>query len=504
MEKFKEWWNKFLTWFNSLNFWQKIAVIGSPIFLTVALLIAIYIFTPHYSVLFSNLDPSTLQQIEYTLSKLGVNYKIDYKNGVVYVPEDKVNELRIYLTEQGIISPEHKIGFEIFDKQPFTVSDFVEQVNYLRALEGELEKTIKAINAVEDVKVNIALPRQSIFARPSEEPRASVLLKLKPGTDLTPEQIKAIRDLVVASVVGLKPQNVVIVDQYGRDLTSLIDEADSALGLATSQLKLKLKYEEKLQREIENILSSVVGLGNAKVKVTLFLNFAKKQEKIYEVNPDKTAIVSQQKEKKQKRTIQPIGVPGTESNIPPAKGKLTQAKTIEVSKKSITNYEVSYIQKLIDDPTVSIKKISVGVILNSNIKGINPQQIKEFLISSLGLNPARGDSVSVVVLPFKGKEELQKFFSKKEQQYNNLWLYGILILLISLLGLGLIVFLLRRKKLKQESSLEVYGNLAGAPTGAAVIPEKAEESLVKKLSRLAKENPDLYKKLLLKWLKTND
>ena len=504
MEKLRAWWNKFLAWFNSLTLWQKIAVIGAPIFLTVSLLVVIYIFTPHYSVLFSNLDPSTLQKIEYTLSKLGINYKIDYKKGVVYVPEDKVNELRIYLTEQGIISPEHKVGFEIFDKQPFTVSDFVEQINYLRALEGELEKTIKAINAVEDVKVNIALPRQSIFARPEEEPRASVLLKLKPGADLTPEQVKAIRDLVVASVVGLKPQNVVIVDQYGRDLTSLIDETDSAIGLATNQLKLKLKYEEKLQREIENILSSVVGPGNAKVKVTLFLDFAKKQEKIYEVNPDKTAIVSQQKEKKQKRTIQPVGVPGSESNIPPAKGKLSQAKTVELSKKSITNYEISYIQKLVDDPTVSIKKISIGVILNSNVKGINPQQIKEFLISSLGLNPSRGDSVSVVVLPFKGKEELQKLFNKKQKTYNNLLLYGAIILGVLLLGLGLIVAFLYKKKLREERTLEVYGNLAGAPTGAATIPEKAEESLVKKLSRLAKENPDLYKKLLLKWLKTND
>ena len=503
MEKLKEWWKKFLDWYKSLNLWQRIAVVAAPLILAFTLLGVAYLLTPHYGVLFSNLDPSTLQKVEYTLSRLGVDYKIDYKKGVVYVPEDKIDELRIYLTERGVISPEHKVGFEIFDKQSFTVSDFVEQINYLRALEGELEKTIRAIDAVEDVKVNIALPRQSIFARPEEEPRASVLLKLKPGMDLTPEQVKAIRDLVVASVVGLKPQNVVIVDQYGRDLTSLIEESDSVVGLATNQLKLKLKYEEKLQREIENILSSVVGLGNAKVKATLYLDFSKKKQKSYEVNPDKTAIVSQQKEKKQKKSIEPVGVPGAESNIPPAKGNLAQAQTLETSKKSITNYDVSYVEQLIDDPTVAVKKISIGVIINSSVKGIDPQKIRDFLVNSLGLNPSRGDTVSVVVLPFKGKEELEKLFARKKEKAFDWRIYAAAAVLGAVvLGVLAFIFWKRRKAEEELEELEVYGSLAGAPTGAAAVPEKAEESLIKQLSRLAKENPELYKKLLLKWLKT--
>ena len=503
MEKIKEWWSKFLTWYKSLNLWQRVAVVAAPIALTVTLLAIAYLLTPHYGVLFSNLDPSTLQKVEYTLSRLGVDYKIDYKKGTVYVPEGKIDELRIYLTEKGIISPEHKVGFEIFDKQSFTVSDFVEQVNYLRALEGELEKTIGAIDAVEDVKVNIALPRQSIFARPEEEPRASVLLKLKPGMDLTPQQVKAIRDLVVASVVGLKPQNVVIVDQYGRDLTSLIEESDSAVGLATNQLKLKLKYEERLKREIENILSSVVGLGNAKVKVTLYLDFSKRREKAYEVNPDRTAIVSQQKEKKQKKTVEPVGVPGTESNIPPAKGKLAQAQTVESSKKSITNYDVSYVERIIDNPTVAVKKISVGVIINSSVKGVDPQKIKDFLINSLGLNPQRGDTVSVVVLPFRGKEELEKLFAAEKREEKDWRIYAVAALLGTVV-LAVLTFVIwkRRRGEEELEELEVYGSLVGAPTGAAAVPEKTEESLIKQLSRLAKENPELYKKLLLKWLKT--
>ncbi|RTZ58566.1 MAG: flagellar M-ring protein FliF [Gammaproteobacteria bacterium] len=505
MEKIKEYWNKFLNWYKELNLWQKIAVAGVPILATASLLLVAYFTTPHREVLFSNLDPSTLQKVEYTLSRLGVDYEIDFKKGTVFVPADKVNQLRIYLTEQGVISPENKVGFEIFDKQSFTVSDFTQQVNYLRALEGELERTIKAIDAVDDVKVNIALPRQSIFARPQEEPRASVLLKLKSGKDLSPQQVKAIRNLVVASVVGLKPQNVVIVDQYGRELTSLIDDEDSSIGLATNQLKLKLHYEKILQKEIENILSSVVGFGNAKVKVSLYLDFSKHREKNYEVNPDKTAIVSQEKEKKLKKTVEPVGVPGTESNIPPGKGKGSQAKSVESSKKSITNYEVSYVEKLIDDPTVRIKRISVGVIINSSVKGVEPEKIKQFLISSLGLNLSRGDKVSVVVLPFKGKEELEKFFAQGEKKGLDWRIYaGIAVLSAIVLG-AVIFFYIRRKKAEEElEKLEVYGGLTGAPAGASAIPEKAEESLIKKLSRLAKENPELYKKILLKWLKTQE
>ena len=502
MEQLKERWNRFLNWFKELPLWQKAVLIGAPVVLAAALLLIAYLSSPHYSVLFSNLDPSTLQRIEYTLSRLGVDYQTDLKTGTIKVPSDQVERLRIYLTEQGIISPEKKVGFEIFDKQSFTVSDFVEHVNYIRALEGELEKTIRSIDAVEDAKVNIALPRQSIFARPEEEAKASVLIKLKPGAELSPEQVKAIRDLAAASVVALNPQNVVIVDQYGRDLTSLIED-DSLVGLATNQIKLKLQYEKKLQREIENILSSVVGYGNAKVKVSLYLDFSQTKEKSYEVNPDQTAVVSQQKEKKQRRSVQPVGVPGTESNIPPGKGKGNAATSLETSKKSITNYEVSYVQKLIDDPTVKVRKISVGVILNSSVKGIEPEEVKKFLISSLGLNPKRGDTVSVVVLPFKGKEELEKLFAQSKEKKEN-WKYIATGTLLAAIVLGALAFAYwwRKRSEEETEELAVYGGMVGAPTGAAAVTEKAEESLIKQLSRLAKENPELYKKILLKWLKS--
>jgi len=505
MEQLKEWWNKFYGWFKQLPLWQRIALVATPLVLTASLLFIAYFNTPHYSVLFSNLDPDTLQRVEYTLSRLGIDYKVDLKTGTVEVPSDQVDRLRIYLAEQGIISPEKKVGFEIFDKQSFTVSDFVEHVNYIRALEGELEKTISSIDAIEDAKVNIALPRQSIFARPEEEAKASVLIKLKPGAQLTPEQIKAIRDLVAASVVGLKPQNVVIVDQYGRDLTALLDENNSLVGLATNQIKLKLEYEKKLQREIENILSSVVGYGNAKVKVSLYLDFSQTQEKDYEVNPDQTAIVSQQKEKTEKRAVQPLGAPGTESNIPPGKGRKNAEALIETSRKSITNYEVSYIQRLINDPTIKVKKIAVGVILNSAVKGVNPEKIKKFLISSLGLNPKRGDTVSVVEIPFKGKEEISQVFAKEthsklERRYIYFAAIGLTIVLILLTGL-LYWWHKRRKEEEEFEEMALYGSMLGAPSGAAAVTEKAEESLIKKLSNLSKENPELYKKILLKWLK---
>jgi flagellar M-ring protein FliF len=501
MEKLREYWNRLLSWFSPLPLWKKIAVIGLPLLLMITLLGVAYFATPHYSVLFSNMDPSTIQSVEYTLSRMGVDYKIDYKKGIVYVPSDKVEELRILLAEKGIISPEKKVGFEIFEKQPLTVSEFVEHVNYIRALEGELEKTIKAIDTVEDVKVNIALPKESIFARPEEEPRASVLIKLRPGADLTPEQIKAIRNLLVSSVVGLKPENVTIVDQYGRDLTELIDETDTLAGLAKNQLQLKLKYEKKLKKEIENILSSVVGFGNAKVKVNLVLDFSQKKEKQYEVNPDKTAIVSQQKEKKTKKTVEPVGVPGTESNIPPGKGKLKEALSTEQSKKSITNYEVSYVEKLINDPTIRVKKISIGVIINNEVKSVSAEKIKEFLVNALGLNPQRGDTVTVVKLPFEGKKAIEAALAKAKKGID--WRIYAAAAVAAVLALGgLAGYFYFRRKEKEEEEKIVYGTMVGAPAGAAAVTEKTEESVVQKLQRLAKENPELYKKLVLNWLKS--
>ncbi len=505
MEQLKQQWQKFRDWFKSLSVWKKILVVGVPTALIITLLAVAYFTTPHYSLLFSNLDPNTLQKIEFTLSQLGINYKIDYKTGAVYVPADKVEQLRILLAEKGVISPEKKVGFEIFENQPLTVSDFVEHINYIRALEGELEKTIRAIDAVEDVKVNIALPRESIFARPEAEPKASVLIKLKPGAQLTPEQIKAIRDLVAASVVGLKPQNVVIVDQYGRDLTALIGDDTSVIGLATNQLKLKLKYEDLLQKQIQSILDSVVGFGNARVKVSLALDFAQRQEKAYEVNPDQTAVVSEQKKQSIKKTVSPEGVPGSESNVPPQVGKGQKSESVEKSKEIIKNYDVSYIQKLINDPTVKVERVSVGVIINSDVKGIDPQKIKEFLINALGLNPARGDTVTVVALPFKAKEELQKLFAQKPKEKPIPWkVYALIAFLLALVIAVVIYLLLRREKIKEEEvEIAVYGRMLGAPAGAAAVAQKAEETLTERLNNMAKANPELYKKLLLRWLKSS-
>jgi flagellar M-ring protein FliF len=504
MEQIKAQIDKILQWFKALKTWQKALVIGLPSLLMILMLAIAYFGTTHYGVLFSNLDPETLRTVEYTLSRLGIEYKVDSKNGAIYVPEEEVRSLRIYLTEQGIISPDKKVGFELFENQPATVSDFVEHINYVRALEGELERTIKAISAIEDAKVNIALPRESIFARPSQEPKASVLIKLKPGRDLTLEQIKAIRNLVASSVVGLKPENVVIVDQYGRDLTALLGEDNSLVGLAQNQIQLKRKYEEELQREIERILTPIVGVGNAKVKVSLYLDFSQKKIKDYQVNPDKTAIVSQQKKKELTKTITPQGVPGTESNIPPAEGKGEAIKGISQKKESITNYEVSYVEKLIDDPTIRVRKIAVGVILNSEVKGIDPEKVKEFIINSLGLNLKRGDTVSVVELPFEGKKKLEEIFRKEEKKegFYDWKIYLGIALLISLLLASVLFMWIRRRKEEEEKTL-VYGQMLGAPSGAVEVSEKVEETLSEKLARLAKENPELYKKLLLKWLKSS-
>lgn len=505
MEQLRKLIKTYFNKFNSLPLKYKILIISLPTILTIILLLVIYITLPHYAILFTNLDSNSLQKIEYELSKLGIDYKIDYRKGIIYVPEDKVKQLRILLAEKGIISPEHRIGFEIFKNPPLTISDFAEQVNYLKALETELEETIESIEAVEKAKVNIALPRNSIFAQPEEEPRASILIKLKPGYSLTPEQIKAIRNLVVASVVGLKPENVVIVDQYGHDLTSLIDDNSNVISLAKNQLTLKLRYEKKIEKDIEKILSNIVGPGNAKVKVNLYLDFRQVQAKKHSVNPDSTAIISQQKEKRQRKSVEPTGVPGSESNIPPNKGGLMAFQTIENSKKSITNYDVSYIDEVIKDPTIKLQRISIGVVINSSVKGIDPQKIKQFLISALGLNPKRGDTISVVVLPFKGKE----FYTKQllsERTKNKFSQYFLYFVLMGIIGLMVLIsaFLLWRKY-KREKSAEklepVYGKLVGAPAGAAVVTERTEENLIKKLSRLAKENPQLYKKLLLDWIK---
>src|SRR5262245_44054662 len=235
---------------------------------------AYWLNTPNYGVLFSDMDSESAAAVVAKLKEQKVSYTIDDGGRTIRVPTTRVDELRLELAGQGMPGSGH-IGFEIFDKTAFGVTDFLEHVNYRRALEGELARTISTIAEVAGARVHIAMPQPSLFAGRDEPTKASVILKLRSNRQLSASTVTAITGLVSASVESLKPESVVIIDNYGRPLS----KADSADPVHDgSPLGRQQGIEHELSTRVVDLLAPIVGAGRVRVNVSAKLNASTQEE----------------------------------------------------------------------------------------------------------------------------------------------------------------------------------------------------------------------------------
>ncbi|QID32641.1 flagellar basal-body MS-ring/collar protein FliF [Pampinifervens florentissimum] len=485
--------------FLALSTTQKIALVAVPLLaLGVLLAVALLATKPNYTVLYSGLSQEDMSAVMSELDKDGVNYKIGQDGKSILVPEPQVRDIRLKLAAKGIPS-KGIVGYEIFDKTGIGVSDFQNQVNFKRAVEGELARTILRMSGIEDVRVSIGMPQKSIFLREEEEPTASVFVKLKPGYELTPEQVKAIRNLVSASVPRLKPKNVVVVDDKGRDLTAMLEETEGTVH--DKELKLKAEFERRLEREVQRALEEAIGFGSVKVKVSADLDFTKREQKEEIYDPDMTAVVSQQKKKERTTTGGGAGVPGAQANIPPGAGVVVGAGQVLTEKsETITNYEVSKKEVYSVDPMIKVKRLSVGVIVDANIKNLDLEKVKRIVSASAGINPQRGDVLTVEAIPFQKPP-----FEKPTPDYEKYVKLGLLVFLV--LTASIIALLVLRRLLRRKEVVPVPV-LPGAPTlevieGAEEIRIKAEKvEAVEAIVKTAKEEPEKVAKIIKSWLRS--
>src|SRR5574343_528891 len=254
------------TAFARLSSQQKI-LLGVALAAIVALLVAsnTWLKQADYKVLFSNIGERDGGAIISALEQLNVPYKFSESGGAILVPGDRVHEIRLRLASQGLPKG-GAVGFELMENQKFGISQFAEQVNYQRALEGELSRTIQSIGAVQSARVHLAIPKPSVFVRDEQKPSASVLLNLYPGRGLEPAQIAGIQNLVSSSVPQMPATNVAILDQTGAMLSQLKSSLMEA-GLDPAQVKYVREVEASVIKRIEDILTPIVGIGNARVQV---------------------------------------------------------------------------------------------------------------------------------------------------------------------------------------------------------------------------------------------
>ena len=442
----------------SFNQTQKVVAI-----LICALLIALVAFSSakffeqEYVPLLSSLQPQEAGNIMEQLKTMKVPYKLENNGETLMVPKDSVYEVRAELASSGALqgSP----GFELFDQRSLGVTDYEQKVDYQRALQGELQRTIAQFGGIDQVRVHLVLPEKSLFIQEQGMASVSVAIKTKPGINLKPDQAKGIMDLVIGSVEGLSPENVHIIDvSTGEVLSDAISPAIKSGGstqYAMLHQQVKREYEQELENRVQKMMNRVLGPGKAVAMVTAELDFSQ-TEAITTVYED-GALVSEDTISESRRGENAEGgVPGTESNIPGIPTYTTGQGFAEEyeHEESARSFQPSSRLETVVQPPGSVIRLSTAVIVDGDVTLEQVDEIQTIIATAVGFNADRGDEVVVSRIPFnKVQMEEEPVAAPKPslipENLRSFLVYGAAILGVLLIA-TIILLVLRRRKAEDE------------------------------------------------------
>jgi flagellar M-ring protein FliF len=386
--------------------------------------VGIRLSSPDMALLYADLDPADSSHIVEKLDQIGVPYQIGADGTSIRVPADQALKLRMSMAQEGLPGG-GSIGYEIFDQQqPLGTTSFEQQVNKLRAMEGELARTIKTIDLVKNVRVHLVIPERQLFAKEQPNPSASIILTMAGGAVLDKQQVSAIQHLVAAAVPGLKPNEVSIVDSTGTLLAAGNgDGGDSEL--SGSAEEMRLGYENKVRRSIEELLQRTLGYGKVRAEVTADLDFDRVTTNSETFNPDGQVVRSTQtvEEKNNSSDAQPSDQVTVANNLPnptggSGGGSSTSATSSQRTEETV-NYEISKETQVHIRETGQVKKLSVAVLVDGTYATAADgtttyapraaeelDQIGKLVKSAIGYDEKRGDTVEVVNMRFADNAEL--------------------------------------------------------------------------------------------------
>ncbi|MES2127607.1 MAG: flagellar basal-body MS-ring/collar protein FliF [Pseudomonadota bacterium] len=411
-------------------------LLGVGIAIVVAIMVAVYMWSqqPEYRVLFSNYSDRDGGAITAALDQMGVKHKFSDGGQAILVPSDQVHDARLRLAAQGLPKGGN-VGFELMENQKLGVSQFLEQVNYQRSLEGELARSIQSLSAVSAARVHLALPKPNVFVREQQKPTASVLLNLQQGRTLEQPQVQAIVHLVASSVPELTTSNVTVVDQNG-NLLSDTSKGAGAKNLDPNQLKYVAQLQASIVHQVESIVTPLVGQGNVRAEATADVDFAQVDTAAESFKPNSppapSSIRSQQTSEAAGPAAAPAaGVPGALSNQPPGTATAPLTTTAggaapaaapaasPTRKDSTTNFEVDKTVRYEQKAMGGLKRLSVGVVVNYRrivdaktgkvtVRPLTPaevSQINDLVREAMGFSKERGDTLNVTNAPFDGVDK---------------------------------------------------------------------------------------------------
>lgn len=429
---------------------QRIVLVGLTALATIMMVVFVsWARTPDYAVAFKGLEAEDAGEVVASLKEKGYLYKLG-DSGAIMVPRSAVAEVRLAMAAEGLPKG-GAIGFELFDATNLGMSEFYQEVNYRRALEGELARTIASLDAVDQVRVHLVIPQQSLYASQQVKPTASIMISLAPGASLMKDQIHAIRYLVAGSVEGLDPDSLAIVDTQGNTLAAGAGEdasLEQALEISSQQLEIQRGYERTLEAQIQSMLEQLVGPGRAVVKahVTMDWNKVDSVSETYAPGTDAGVLRSSHDvaETFKGTAAGAGGIPGAASNLPPSPDSPmpalegSEAQEGDYAREdTLRNYEVSRVETHSSNAPGRIERLAVSVLVDGVTDAQQLGDIHDAVAAASGYNEARGDLISVKGMPFDRSfyqaeaEVMEQVY--RERLYVTIGKYGGLAILVLVL-----------------------------------------------------------------------
>lgn len=524
------------TQFNQLNLQQKMGL-AVGIAALFALIVGIWMWgqTPDYRVLYSNLSDRDGGAIIESLQQMNIPYKFAEGGGALMVPSNLVHEARLKLASQGLPKGGN-VGFELMENQRFGITQFAEQVNYQRALEGELARSVQSIGAVAAARVHLAIPKPSVFVKEQQKPSASVVLSLQGGRLLDSAQVSAIVHLISSSVPELSAKSVTVVDQNGT-LLSASHESGSNEGLDANQLKYVQQIEQSYIERINALLIPMLGANNVRAQVSADIDFSRTEQtsEIFKPNQNPADSSTRSKQSSEIMTgsgLNASGVPGALTNQPPVPATAPIVATTgapatpgnvnltNLQKESTVNFEIDRTIRHTVLPVGTIKRLSVAVVVNGNrmitdAKGKNSskplsdtekEQINNLVRDAMGFDQNRGDSLNVQVAAFTENKEVVEEIPFWKQPYvielaKDVIKYSLIAAAIGFIIFGVIKPTFRTLLTIQsnKSSLQTTQE-ANINTPAPIPSGSPYEQSLQVARQIAQQEPKIVASVIKEWV----
>lgn len=537
----------------------KIGAIAAAAFAVVIVLglLIMKLTAPPMSILYTNLEPDDSGLITSRLDAMGITYKVNDSGKEIQVPVSRVLMLRMTFAQEGIPRSGSVVGYEIFDKtEALGTSQFVHNINLVRALEGELGRTIGSLMQIESARVHLVMPKKELFSKVASEPTASVILKMKGGQTLTKQEIAAVSHLVATAVPGLKVDNITIVDNSGKPLKLSASEDNQVSAITDGIAEYQHSIENRLRGIIEELLERSVGIGKVKANVSAEIDFDREITNSEVFDPEGQVVrsrkVSEENEAEKEASSGEVGVG---ANLPNAQGAAGAGSGKNKNRTDeVTNFEISKTITNKVSESGRIKKLSIAILVDGTYKlekkEVEGEQIEELIysprapeelekikslaISAIGIDVNRGDKIEVVNMRFS--EEFSTVLEKKEplawikdelENIVQMVVIGIVIILVILLVVRPVIMRsleLRKIALENAGNIEVAEvdldeaaiagmpsmNISGTDSASSFAPDemidltnsddKRKMSLVKQVNELIEKHPEETVSVIRNWM----